>query len=211
MDVVAVELAMREADRPVVAIAPCGTALSAAQVDLLRGFTNRDLIVVASDGDPAGISAARRAIRVLSGSFESVLGVPLRPDEDPADVYARGGPTAVRTILTRTAPLAGLLIEAEIDRWEPVLDHVGGRVDAVHSVSGLVAQLPVAEIAARVIWLSRRLDLDPGIVTRALLDDLTDSDGQAGRSIRVTRVSQAMRTTRPRSVEIGTGRCQPLI
>jgi DNA primase len=172
-DVLAVDASVDLAGGERAAVAACGTALTQAQIDLLRRVTRRSVIVYASDADRAGRDAAARANRLLAGSFRTVLAPELPASADPADVLAKAGPGALRSALDRASPLAGLLVRAEVERWQPVLDHLGGKVDAVHSVAHLLAELPNEQVAACVSWLGRRLDLDPTVVTRALVDDLS--------------------------------------
>jgi DNA primase catalytic core len=172
-DVLAVDASIDLAGGQRAAVAACGTSLTRVQVDLLRRVTRRSTVVFAADADRAGRLSAIRANHLLVETFRTVLATELPAGGDPADVLVDGGPGAVRSALDHASPLAGLLVRTEIEQWRPVLDHLGGKVDAVHAVAHLLAQLPSEQVAAYVSWLGRRLDLDPAVVTHALVDDLS--------------------------------------
>lgn len=63
------------------AIATCGTTLSEKQAELLRRYT--DTVLIARDGDSAGLQAVERDIWVLAKQQFNILVAKLPSDEDP--------------------------------------------------------------------------------------------------------------------------------
>ena len=91
------------------AVATLGTALTSEHLPLLRKGSPR--IILAYDGDKAGIAAALKAAQMLSiGGFDG--GVVLFPDgQDPADMIADGKSEAVAKLLREANPLIPFVIE----------------------------------------------------------------------------------------------------
>ena len=91
------------------AVATLGTALTTEHLPLLRRGDPH--IVLAYDGDKAGVAAALKAARMLSaGGFDG--GVVLFPDgQDPADMIAGGREEEVAKLLREATPLIPFVIE----------------------------------------------------------------------------------------------------
>ncbi len=91
------------------AVATLGTALTAEHLPLLR--KGGPQIILAYDGDKAGVTAALKAAQMLSaGGFDG--GVVLFPDgQDPADMIAKGESEAVAKLLREAKPLIPFVIE----------------------------------------------------------------------------------------------------
>jgi DNA primase len=91
------------------AVATLGTALTQEHLPLLRKGEPR--IILAYDGDKAGVSAALKAAIMLSqGGFDG--GVVLFPDgQDPADMIAKGEIQQVANLLRSEQPLIPFVIE----------------------------------------------------------------------------------------------------
>ncbi|MEA3492548.1 MAG: DNA primase [Campylobacterota bacterium] len=92
------------------AVATLGTALTAEHLPLLRKGDPK--IILAYDGDKAGVAAALKAAQMLSsGGFDG--GVVLFPDgQDPADMIASGESEVVAKLLREAKPLIPFAIEA---------------------------------------------------------------------------------------------------
>ncbi len=92
------------------AVATLGTALTAEHLPLLR--KGNPEIILAYDGDKAGVAAALKAAQMLSsGGFDG--GVVLFPDgQDPADMIAKGESEAVAKLLREAKPLIPFVIES---------------------------------------------------------------------------------------------------
>ena len=98
------------------AVATLGTALTTEHLPLLRKGSPR--IILAYDGDKAGVAAALKAAQMLSaGGFDG--GVVLFPDgKDPADMIARGEIGAVAKLLREAKPLIPFVIETIVRNYD---------------------------------------------------------------------------------------------
>ncbi|MEA3434315.1 MAG: DNA primase, partial [Campylobacterota bacterium] len=98
------------------AVASMGTALTPEHLPLLRKGDPK--IILAYDGDKAGVAAALKAAQMLSvASFDG--GVVLFPDgQDPADLIAKGQSEAVAKLLREAKPLIPFVLEKIIDAYD---------------------------------------------------------------------------------------------
>ena len=102
------------------AVAPLGTALTEAQLDLL--WRMADEPVLCFDGDAAGLRAARRAMelalpRLLPG--KSLRFALLPAGQDPDDLVSAGGRAALEAAIETPLPLADMVWRTELEA-EPV-------------------------------------------------------------------------------------------
>jgi DNA primase len=98
------------------AVAPLGTALTEAQLELLWRMSNEP--VLCFDGDRAGLGAAYRAIDralPLLKPGRSLTFAFLPEGQDPDDLVRSGGASAVAAVLDRAEPLAGVLWRRETE------------------------------------------------------------------------------------------------
>lgn len=149
-------------------VSACGTAISPEQAVMLRQASRVDWVVVAFDGDSAGVSGAARSIEVLAEAFGVVLAADLPFGQDPSSLFA-ASPERLHDALTHTRPLAQVAIDVELLRWDRVLDHISGQVNAVRAVAPLVARLPAGRVAAEVARLARRVGLEEQVVSREVV------------------------------------------
>ena len=94
------------------AVAPCGTALTAGQLEELWRLS--DAPVLCFDGDAAGARAAARAAEValpLIASDRTLCLCTLPAGEDPDTLVRRGGPGAFAGVLAGKRPLAVALFD----------------------------------------------------------------------------------------------------
>jgi len=98
------------------AVATLGTALTTEHLPLLR--KGEPKIILAYDGDKAGVTAALKAAQMLSSSgFDG--GVVLFPDgQDPADLIAKGQSEAVAKLLREAKPLIPFVLEQTIYAYD---------------------------------------------------------------------------------------------
>ena len=91
------------------AVAGMGTALTPEHLPLLRKGDPK--VILAYDGDKAGVAAALKAAQMLSvGGFDG--GVVLFPDgQDPADLIAKGQSETVAKLLREAKPLIPFVLE----------------------------------------------------------------------------------------------------
>jgi DNA primase len=157
-------------------LAPCGTALTARHLAALAQATNLRTagVLVAFDADTAGRRAAARAYYLLCPSTDDVAAADLQPGQDPAHILATQGPAALsETLSRRTRPLADVVIDNEVARWEQWLEYAEGRINAMHAAAPLIAAMPPTHVGRQVARLASRLDLDHALVTEAITDELS--------------------------------------
>ncbi len=97
------------------AVAPLGTALSEAQIQLLWRLTPEP--VLCFDGDRAGLAAAHRVIEralPLLKAGHSLRFALLPEGQDPDDVIQAGGEAVMRDVLNTALPLADMIWDREI-------------------------------------------------------------------------------------------------
>jgi DNA primase len=90
-------------------VASCGTALTAAQAQLLRRFATK--VVLCYDPDAAGQSAAARSCELLVAEGFDVNVAVLDQGEDPDTFIRRRGPEQYRERLRRSRPYLEYLLE----------------------------------------------------------------------------------------------------
>jgi DNA primase len=111
MDVIALAQAGFDA-----AVAPLGTAVTEAQLQLLWRIADEP--VMALDGDRAGLAAARRVVDLALPLLEAgkSLRFALMPEgKDPDDILRSEGPDAVRALLEQAQPMVQLLWQRETE------------------------------------------------------------------------------------------------
>lgn len=158
-----------------VGVAPCGIALTGQHADTLDRLADLTSAgtTVAFDPDPAGRRAAVRAYHLLSPLTEKLIVAALPDGQDPAQLLAERGPTALAQFLsTATQPLTDLVVDDDVRRWARWLDHPEGQIHALRSAAPLVAGMPAAQITRQVARLAHHLQLDYGLVTQAITDVL---------------------------------------
>ncbi|OLE24631.1 MAG: hypothetical protein AUG44_18620 [Actinobacteria bacterium 13_1_20CM_3_71_11] len=167
-------------DAPYVAVSPCGTALTAEQVALLRDAVPPGVpVVVAFDSDPAGEVAADRAYRLLRDWPGPVDALALPSGTDPAGLVARFRHGAVALLERARRPLAQVVVDHRLDRFR--LDEAEGRVTALRAAAPLVAEVAerdTRQAATLSAHLSARLRLDPLTVFEAVYPAPGQSPGQ---------------------------------
>jgi DNA primase len=93
--------AARTRDHAIHAIAPCGTALTSTQADLIADTKARDLIICA-DSDAGGRAAAIKWRAALRARHVPSTLVALPPGHDPASWLTQVGPTGLDVLLDQT-------------------------------------------------------------------------------------------------------------
>lgn len=151
-----------------VGTACCGTALTLEQAQIVRRHSRAGTVVVGFDGDLGGRAGAVRSLEVLSGVFDEVLFARLPDRRDPAALYS-ADPQQLRAVLGSARPLVDFAIDVELGRWEKVLDHLSGQVNAVRAVAPLVASLPAARVAGGIARIARAVQLDERIVSNEVV------------------------------------------
>ncbi|PTB83516.1 DNA primase [Sulfurovum lithotrophicum] len=98
------------------AVAGMGTALTTEHLPMLRKGDPK--VILAYDGDKAGVAAALKAAQMLSvAGFDG--GVVLFPDgQDPADLIAKGQSEAVAKLLREAKPLIPFVLEKIVSQYD---------------------------------------------------------------------------------------------
>jgi DNA primase len=156
-------------------LALCGAALAPQQAAALSDAVNLRTtgVLVAFDPDRAGHRAALGAYPLLSPLTENLTAAALPAGKDPAQILCEDSPAELADMLTGHAqPLADLVIDAEVDRWNRWLQFATGQISALHAAAPLIAAMPPAHVARQVARLADRLGLDHAIITEAVTDAL---------------------------------------
>lgn len=82
------------------AVASCGTALTESQVKLISKYT--DNVVIAYDGDEAGVNAAKKAINLLSKADVSIKVLKLGDCKDPDEFIKKYGADGFKKLLEKS-------------------------------------------------------------------------------------------------------------
>lgn len=144
------------------AVATCGTAVGVDHLRLLARLSPR--VVLAFDGDAAGVKAAERAweaareLTAGDGGTRLELKVLELPDgQDPADLVRTAGPQGVRDALDAAVAVVPFVVRHRLATAE--LDHEAGRTAALREALTIVGLEPDpdlrrewvrSEVAARV-------------------------------------------------------------
>ncbi len=108
LDVIAFERA------GIAAVAPCGTALTEEQLQLL--WRAGSAPVLCFDGDSAGQRAAERALELALpqvGPSRTLRFARASQGEDPDDIFRRAGPDALAALIAAARPMSDVLFERE--------------------------------------------------------------------------------------------------
>ena len=169
-DVLAITRLPRDGRDGYRAVAPCGTALTAEQVDLLAGAVAAGTpLVVVFDADEAGRRAGDRAFELLQRWTGPVQAIKLPNGTDPADLIAEHGPDAVGILGRARTSLAEHVIDHRLAGFR--LDEVEGRLNALRSVAPMLAELAArdpAEVGRLGQHLAVRLRLNGVDIAEAI-------------------------------------------
>lgn len=148
-------------------VAPCGTALTQNHAHRLRRYAEE--VVLLFDGDPAGQSAAERALPILLAEGIRVRAAFLPLGEDPDTLLAKSGVAALRACVDSAVPLLDHLIERAL---KTAAGHAWAASDAARSLAPYLRALtdPV-ERASYVRQLSSQLEIPPSALDAALQKD----------------------------------------
>jgi DNA primase len=150
-------------------LATCGSAVTAAQLASLD--LDRTGILLAFDGDTAGRRAVLRAWDLLAGSTGRLGVVTLPEGRDPADIPREELPGLLRA----ERPLAEFVIDDRVEHAGGPLTYFQNRWDAATAAADIIARLPRDQVGAQVARLATRLDLDPRLITEALMAAISPS------------------------------------
>jgi DNA primase len=133
-------------------LSPCGTALTTRQVSALARLTDlrQRGVLLALDGDPAGRRGTIKAYEILIAVTGKLTAAILPPGRDPAQLLQAGGAPALANALSHTSPLARIVIDAHLDRWAGLTDHMEVQLNAMRSAAQLIASLLPPETISQI-------------------------------------------------------------
>ena len=192
MDAIAVA---RAGDR-YAGVTPCGTALTGDQVRvLIRTAPGADQVIVLFDADPAGQHAAIRAYDLLQHAIAQPLAVVLPDGHDPASLAQAHGTAALVNILaSRAVPLADLVTDACLARFDRHLGFLEGKFSAMRAVAPLIAAMPPGEAGRQAARTAART----GLTTSEVTDAITQALEQATISEPAITLGRPVGDLRPR-------------
>jgi len=158
------------------AIASCGTALTAQQVQLLDtvsgGLADRG-VMTAFDGDDAGRQASLRAYDLLREVRAWPTALDLPAGQDPASLVLEHGTAGLQAALLAAAgkPLADLVVDERIARHH--LRWPEGQIAAGRAASAVVAAMPPEHVSRQIVRIMAHTGLDAPTVTDLLIDAVT--------------------------------------
>ena len=119
------------------AVATLGTALTNDHLPLLK--KGEPEVIVAYDGDSAGINAAMKAALLLSAhNFEGGV-VLFSQGMDPADMVNAGNADAIEALFAKPVPYAQFVIDQTVARFD--IQTPKGKEDAFHSIKNYLSTL----------------------------------------------------------------------
>jgi DNA primase len=121
-------------------------AFTDEQADRLRPFISdgRPGVIVATDADPAGQSAAQRIFWQLTDHGDDPRHLAVSTGKDPAELLQTIGAEALREALAAAPSLASTVIDARVAVYADRLDTVEGQVHAARRAAQVIAALPSA-------------------------------------------------------------------
>jgi DNA primase len=179
LDAIAVDFCAQAAQDPFVALALCGTAVSAAHAEHIRALSPTAVVVVL-DEDGAGRAGRERAYLQLRESVADLLCPALPKGSDPADVLLASGSTALRKQLAYTRPLADQLVDDRLGLWPNLNENAEARVACLRETATLVARLRPADLTLVAARLPTDLNLSQQTVTRELAERVSPREGPPG-------------------------------
>ncbi|QFG22892.1 toprim domain-containing protein [Actinomadura sp. WMMB 499] len=189
------------------AVAPCGTAITAAQLRSLTTTTGLEAhgLVLALDGDPAGRVGVLRAWRALQHVTHPVEVAVLPQGRDPADLMSSAARPSVVEALQSVVPLVDLVIDETVERFGGTLEFVESRLAAVRAAARLIADLPPAQIGRQVARVAARTRVETTEITAAVAAAVSpDSDPTpAAEDFPLPPLTDRDRTTRTTSARTG--------
>jgi DNA primase len=126
------------------AVATCGTAVGTEHLRMVSRYAER--VVLAFDGDAAGVKAAERAwdaARDLTAAGGGVLDLRvlvLPPDQDPADLVREVGAEGMRAAVDEATPVVPFVVRHRVQHAD--LGSEAGRTAALRAALEIVGREP---------------------------------------------------------------------
>ncbi|MGH7642968.1 MAG: DNA primase [Candidatus Dormibacteria bacterium] len=151
------------------AVSVSGTALTDAQVRLLRRFS--DEVILCFDGDPAGQTAAGKAVGLVAQAGMNCRLFTLSTGQDPDDL-SRSDPAALKELVAKAPPAWEALVDGALGEASP---RSGGEgQEALRRVLKVLGRIPEASIRALYAErVGRRLGVDAARILRDVEQGVT--------------------------------------
>jgi DNA primase len=186
------------------AVATCGTAVGVEHLRMVSRYAQR--VVLAFDGDAAGVKAAERAwegVRALQtegGGVALDLRVLALPDgRDPADLVREVGAEGVRTAVDEATPVVPFVIRHHLASAD--LRSEAGRTAALHDVIEVLGREP--DLDLRREWarteIAAGVNVSYDFVVRSAARLGVELDAHEGVATTRTRTRPAAGTTLDRA------------
>jgi DNA primase len=134
------------------AVAPCGTALTAEHLDIVRRLTLK--VVALFDSDEAGLSAAVRSLSLFLAAGVEARRLDLPGAKDPDEFVQKFGAAAFEERLTNTEPLLELVIRRTLDKHGPSAEGRGRAVaELVPTLRRLTGTVRDATVRRAAGWM----------------------------------------------------------
>lgn len=111
------------------AVAPCGTALTSEQLEIVRRLTTK--VIACFDGDEAGLNAAVRSLDLFLAAGIEARRLDLPGAKDPDEFLQKFGVAALEERLARTEPLLELVIRRTLDKHGSSVEGRARAIDAL--------------------------------------------------------------------------------
>lgn len=147
------------------AVASLGTSLTSEQARLLSRYTDR--VILAYDGDSAGVKAADRAIRIFEQIGVKVRVLRIQGAKDPDEYIKRFGADSFRNLIDGSPDKLDYQIEQIRAKHDVTSD--SGRVSFLDDITELLSQ--VSNSVEREVYAARIAD-DTGVSKEALLTEI---------------------------------------
>jgi len=155
------------------AIAPLGTALTPAQVRLIKGYT--DEVILLFDGDKAGLKAAMRAVPIFLTEQVQARVATLPPGHDPDSFVREYGREGLEKYLDQSMPLPEFVFDRLVEKYGLTLEGKGRILKELQPLVESMGTNPIQR-SVLVSQFGERLDLDP----RQVLEGFQEA-GRLGR------------------------------
>ncbi|MDX1775719.1 MAG: DNA primase [Desulfobulbales bacterium] len=144
-------------------VAPLGTALTQAQIRLLKGYA--DEVILLFDGDEAGIKAAMRSVPLFLAE-QVAARVALLPAMHDPDTYVRAhGREGVASLLANALPVLEFAFEHLKDKYGLSMTGKGKILEDLEPLIRASGSSPVQQ-SVLISEFSHKLGLDPDQVMR---------------------------------------------
>ncbi len=138
--------------------APLGTAVTAAQIRILKGYA--DEVILLFDGDSAGLKAALRAVPIFLAEQVHARVAVLPSGHDP-DTYIREyGKERLEEFLEKSLPLPEFVFDRLVEMHGTSLEGKGRILKEIQPIIQAIENNPLQR-SVLVSQFSERLDLDP--------------------------------------------------